>query len=116
MDFESALLIRLFFGEDERFEGKPLYKYVVEFCREKGIAGATVFRGILGYGKSSLLHKGSILSLSSDLPVVVEIVDCEENIHGLLPELSRLVRDGIITVQRVKVVKPLGLDRNQDSF
>ncbi|MDW8032910.1 MAG: DUF190 domain-containing protein, partial [Aquificaceae bacterium] len=56
------------------------------------------------------------LSLSSDLPVVVEIVDCEENIHGLLPELSRLVRDGIITVQRVKVVKPLELDRNQDSF
>ncbi len=106
MQCETALLVRVFFGEDAKYQGKPLYRYVVEFCREKGIAGATVFRGILGYGKSSVIHKASIFSLSSDLPIVVEIVDCEEKIQEILPELSKLVKDGIITLERVRIIKP----------
>ncbi|QID34148.1 DUF190 domain-containing protein [Pampinifervens florentissimum] len=105
MQCETALLVRMFFGEDDKYEGKPLYRYVVEFCKEKGVAGATVFRGILGYGKSSVIHKAGIFSLSSDLPIVVEIVDCEEKIQEILPELSKLVKDGIITLERVKVIK-----------
>lgn len=105
MKCETAILVRLFFGENDRHEGKPLYRYVVELCRQRGIAGATVFRGILGYGKSSVLHKAGLFSLSSDLPVVVEIVDCEENIQKILPELAQLVKDGIITLEKVKVIK-----------
>ncbi len=105
MQCETALLVRVFFGEDAKYQGKPLYRYVVEFCKERGIAGATVFRGILGYGKSSVIHKAGLFSLSSDLPIVVEIVDCEEKIQEILPELSKLVKDGIITLERVKVIK-----------
>ncbi len=105
MQCETAVLLRLFFGEDSKHEGKPLYKYVVEFCKREGIAGATVFRGILGYGKSSVIHKASVFSLSSDLPIVVEIVDCEEKIQKILPELSRLVKDGIITLEKVRIIK-----------
>ncbi len=105
MQCETALLVRMFFGEDNKYEGKPLYRYVAEFCKERGIAGATVFRGILGYGKSSVIHKAGLFSLSSDLPIVVEIVDCEEKIQEILPELSKLVKDGIITLERVKVIK-----------
>lgn len=105
MKCEEALLLRVFFGEDDKYEGKPLYRYMVEFCKSRGIAGATVFRGILGYGKSSVIHKAGFLSLSSDLPIVVEIIDCEEKIQSILPELSRMVENGLITLERVKVVK-----------
>ena len=105
MKCDEAVLVRVFFGEDDKYGGKPLYRYMVEFCRERGVAGATVFRGILGYGKSSVIHKAGLLALSSDLPMVVEIVDCEEKIQEILPELSKMVKDGIITLEKVKVVK-----------
>lgn len=105
MECKEALLVRVFFGEDDKHEGKPLYKYMVEFCRKNNIAGATVFRGILGYGKSSLIHKGGIFKLSSDLPIVVEIVDCEERIQEILPELSKMVKNGLITLEKVRVIK-----------
>ena len=105
MECKEALLVRVFFGEDDKHEGKPLYKYMVEFCRKNNIAGATVFRGILGYGKSSLIHKGGIFKLSSDLPIVVEIVDCEEKIQEILPELSKMVENGLITLEKVRVIK-----------
>lgn len=105
MKCEEALLVRIFIGEDDRHEGKPLYRYIVEFCKEKGIAGATVFRGLMGYGKSSVLHKSGLLSFSSDLPILIEVVDCEENINKILPELASLIKEGLITLERVKVVK-----------
>ncbi|MEN3028915.1 MAG: DUF190 domain-containing protein [Aquificaceae bacterium] len=106
MEFREAVLLRFFCGEDDKKEGKPLYRYVVELCKERGIAGATVFRGILGYGKSSTLRRAGVLSLSSDLPVVIEIVDSEEKIQKILPELSAVLKGGIITMERVKVIKP----------
>jgi PII-like signaling protein len=105
MKCEEAVLVRIFFGEDDKYEGKPLYKYLVEFCRNRGIAGATVFRGILGYGKSSVLHKASIFKLSSDLPIVVEIIDCQEKIDQVLPEIAQIVKDGLITMEKVKVIR-----------
>ncbi|MCS7171360.1 MAG: DUF190 domain-containing protein [Aquificaceae bacterium] len=105
MEYEEALLVRMFFGENDRHGDKPLYKHVVELCRKRGIAGATVFRGLLGYGKSSVIHKVGLLGLSSDLPMLVEIIDCEEKLKQILPELAELLKGGIITVERVKVLK-----------
>ncbi len=105
MRCEEAILLRIFIGEDDRHEGKPLYKFITEFCRERGIAGVTVFRGILGYGKSSVLHEQSLLKLPSDLPIVVEVVDCEEKIRGILEDLKDVVKSGLITLERVKVIR-----------
>jgi PII-like signaling protein len=105
MKCEEAVLVRIFFGEDDKYEGKPLYKHLVEFCKNMGIAGATVFRGILGYGKSSVLHKASLFKLSSDLPIVVEIIDCQEKIDRVLPEIAQMVKDGLITMEKVKVIR-----------
>ncbi len=106
MKCEEAVLVRIFFGENDKHEGKPLYKYITEYCRERKIAGVTVFRGILGYGASSVVHKGGILKLSSDLPIVLEIIDCEENIKPILPEIAKLIKGGLITLEKVKVLRP----------
>ena len=105
MKCEEAVLVRIFFGEDDKYEGKPLYKHLVAFCKDRGIAGATVFRGILGYGKSSVLHKASPFKLSSDLPIVVEIIDCQKKIDQVLPEIAQMVKDGLITMEKVKVIR-----------
>ncbi|WP_457601258.1 DUF190 domain-containing protein [Hydrogenivirga sp.] len=105
MKCETAILLRIFIGENDRYEGKPLFKYITELCRERGIAGVTVFRGILGYGKSSVVHEQKLLKLSSDLPVVVEVIDCEESVNAILSELSELVKGGLITLERVKVIR-----------
>ena len=105
MKCEEAVLVSLFLGENDKYEGKPIYKHVVEFCRNRGIAGATVLRGILGYGKSSVLHKASPFKLSSDLPIVVEIVDCQEKIDQVLSEIAQMVKDGLITMEKVKVIR-----------
>ncbi len=105
MRWEEAVLVRIFFGEDDRWEGKPLYKHITEFCRERGVAGVTVFRGILGYGKSSVIHEAKLFKLSSDLPIVVEIIDSEEKLSAILPELKNFVKNGIVTLERVKVLR-----------
>ncbi len=105
MKCETAFLVRIFIGEDDRYEGKPLYKYITELCRDRGVAGVTVFRGILGYGKSSVVHEQKLLKLSSDLPIVIEVIDCEKKINEVLPELSELVKNGLITLERVRVIR-----------
>ncbi|NPA41197.1 MAG: DUF190 domain-containing protein [Aquificae bacterium] len=105
MRCEEALLIRMFMREDDRAEGKPLYKLLVELCHEKGVAGVTVFRGILGYGKSAKLHEEKLLKVSSDLPVVVEIIDCEEKLSRVLEELKDVLEGCLITSEKVKVVR-----------
>jgi len=105
MRCEEAVLVRIFIGENDRHKGKLLYKFITELCRERGVAGVTVFRGILGYGKSSIIHEQKILKLSSDLPIVIEIVDCEEKIEEVLPEISKLIKGGLITLERVKVIR-----------
>jgi len=96
-------LLRIFIGENDKYEGLPLYEWLVRKGREQGLAGATVLRGLEGYGAHSRLHTAKILRLSSDLPIVVEIVDTEEKIESFLPLIDHAVREGLATVERVEV-------------
>lgn len=97
------LLLRVFIGEDDRYEGEPLFQAIVELLRHHDLAGATVLKGIEGYGKSSRLHTASILRLSEDLPIVIECVDRSERIEVVLPLLDRMIGDGLVTTERVQV-------------
>jgi len=97
-------LVRVFIGESDTYRGKPLYQAIVERIREEHFAGATVIRGIEGYGASSRLHTARILRLSEDLPVVIEVVDTEERIEQLLPILDEMVRDGLVTVEKAHII------------
>lgn len=105
---EEALLLRIHIGESDRADGRPLYEALVLKARELRLAGATVLRGSMGYGASSRLHTARVLRLSEDLPVVVEIVDTEERIAELLPHVEAMVADGLVTLERVRVVKYRG--------
>lgn len=102
---KQALLLRIFIGEDDKFEGKPLYEAIVIKARALHLAGATVLRGPMGFGKSSRLHTAKILRLSEDLPLVIEIVDSEENINGFLPVLDSMMSSGLITLEKVQVLQ-----------
>jgi uncharacterized protein len=97
-------LLRVFVGESDRWHGKPLYQAIVERVREEGLAGATVLRGIEGFGADSRLHTARILRLSEDLPVVIEIVDSAKRIEQILPVLDEMVGEGMVTVERVEVI------------
>jgi PII-like signaling protein len=100
----KAKMLRIHFGEDDKWQGKPLYEAIVEKCRELDLAGATVYRGIEGYGASTLIHKAHLLR-SSDRPIMVSVIDTEENIGKLLPALDQMVGDGLIAVSDVEVIK-----------
>lgn len=100
----EGLLVRIFVGESDTWHGRPLYEAIVRRVREEGIAGATVLRGIEGFGASSRLHTSRILRLSADLPSVVEIVDTAERIEAVLPLLDEMIADGLITLERVRVI------------
>ncbi len=100
----TGLIARIYIGESDTWEGRPLYEAIVHRLRERGIAGATVIRGIEGYGKRSVLHTTRILRLSEDLPVVVEVVDREDRLRAVLPELDSMVADGMITLEPVEVI------------
>lgn len=101
----KAKMLRIHFGEDDKWNDKPLYRAIVEKCRELDIAGATVFRGIEGYGASTLIRRPHRLSFSSDAPLMVSVVDTEEKIQRLLPFLDEMLRDGLIAVSDVEVIK-----------
>jgi uncharacterized protein len=101
---QQAALLRIFIGESDRFEHKPLYEAIVLKARELHLAGATVVRGSMGFGKSSRLHTSKILRLSMDLPVIIEIVDSEENIQRFLPSLSEMIKGGLVIVEQVRVI------------
>lgn len=98
-------LLRIFIGEADRWKHQPLYEAIVLKARELGLAGATVLRGPMGFGAKSHLHTAKILRLSMDLPVVIEIVESGEKIQGLLPHLDEMVKDGLITLEDVHVIK-----------
>jgi PII-like signaling protein len=105
MKFEGeGTLLRIFIGESDRFEGKPLYQALVEKARAEGLAGATVLRGIEGFGASSHMHTSRILRLSEDLPLIIEIVDTPENIERVMPTFDRMVGDGMMTLEKANVV------------
>jgi PII-like signaling protein len=101
----EAVLLRIFVGEDDRADGKPLYEAIVLKARERHLAGATVLRGPMGFGRSSRLHTAKILRLSEDLPFIVEIVDSEENIDAFLPELDAIMGSGLVTLEKVRVIR-----------
>ena len=101
---KNAVLLRIFLGENDRFEGKPLYEAIVLKAREAHLAGATVIRGPMGFGHSSRLHTSKILRLSEDLPLVIEIVDAPEKIDAFLPVLDGMMVSGLVTLEKVQVL------------
>ncbi len=103
-------LVRIFIGESDRWHGKPLYQAIVERARAEGLAGATVVRGIEGFGARSHLHTSRILRLSEDLPLVIEIVDTPDRIESFMPILDEMVEDGLVTIETVRVVTYRGSD------
>ena len=102
---EEGKLLRIFVGETDTFKGKALYDAIVLEARKLNLAGATVFRGIMGYGATSRIHSIKLLRLSEDLPVMIEIVDSEEHINKILPFLDENVKEGLITMEKVSIIK-----------
>jgi len=102
---QEGMLLRIFVGESDKYKGKALYEQIVIKARELNLAGATVVRGIMGFGADSRMHSAKILRLSEDLPVVIELVDTEENLNKLLPFLDETVQEGLITLENVRVIK-----------
>lgn len=100
----SGKLLRIFVGESDRRGLQPLYTAIVEAARHAGLAGATVFKGIEGYGGHSIVHAARVFDLSSDLPILIEIVDSEERIRAFLPTLDELVKDGLVTLETVEII------------
>jgi len=107
----DSVLLRIFIGESDRHGGHPLYEAIVLKARELHLAGATVLRGAMGYGKSSRLHTSKILRLSYDLPVVIEITDSEERINAFLPVLDGMISGGLVTLEKVRAIRYLGTKR-----
>ena len=97
-------LLRIFIGEADRWEGKPLYEAIVEAAKRAGLAGATVWKGFMGFGAHSRIHTAKLLELSQDLPIVIEIVDAPEKIEAFMPDLEQMVGDGLITLERAEVL------------
>ncbi len=102
-DVEDGMLLRIFVGEDDEHDGRPLYEAIVLALREAGLAGATVFRGMMGFGRSSVLHNSRVLRLSEDLPIVIECVDRRENVERILPILDALIDEGLVTLEKADI-------------
>lgn len=101
----SGKLVRIFVGESDRHGGQPLYTAIVEAARKRGLSGATVFKGIEGFGGHSVVHAARVFDLSTDLPILIEIVDAEEKIREFLPVLDEMVHEGLITLETVEVIQ-----------
>jgi PII-like signaling protein len=101
---EEGQLLRIFIGETDKWEGMPLYEALIFKAREMGLAGATMLRGLMGYGAASRVHTAKILRLSEDLPVIVEIVDSPERIDSFLPTIDEMVQEGLVTLERVQII------------
>ena len=109
----DSMLLRIFIGESDRWNHKPLYEAIVLKARELHLTGATVLRGPMGFGKSSRMHTAKILRLSMDLPIVIEIVDSEEKINELLPALEQMMSGGMVTLERVQVINYRHVERKE---
>jgi len=101
----EAKLLRIFVGESDRHGGRPLYEAIVLEAKRQGLAGATVFKGFMSFGAHSRIHTAKVLQLSEDLPVMVEIVDAEEKIRAFLPVLDEMVKEGLVTLEKVEVIR-----------
>ena len=102
---QDAVLLRIFIGENDRAGNLPLYEAIVQSARKQGLAGATVLRGPIGFGRSSTVHTTKILRLSQDLPIVIEIVDAPDKIDAYLPDLDKMMGSGLVTLEKVKVLR-----------
>lgn len=100
---EDGKLLRIFIGEDDEHHGRPLYEAIVELLREEGLAGATVFRAIMGFGASSLIHSARVLRLSQDLPILIECVDRASKIEPVLPKLDEMITEGLVTIEKAEI-------------
>jgi hypothetical protein len=107
----TGLLVRIYLGESDQWRGRPLYQAILERLRERGLAGATVLRGIEGFGAKQHLHSTRILSLSHDLPILIEVVDTDEKVRAILPELDEMLADGLMTLEKVEVIAYRAGDR-----
>ena len=101
----EQVMVRIFFGESDKWKHQPLETALLERLRKEGFAGATVFRGVAGFGANSVIHTTHLLELSSDLPVVIEVVDTEEHVEKLLPVLDEMLDDGLVTIEKVRVLR-----------
>jgi PII-like signaling protein len=100
----ERVLMRIHIGESDKYRGRPLYQELVELLRKRQYAGATVFRGIMGFGASSKVHTDRFLELSTDLPIVIECVETQERIDDVLPEIDEMIGGGLITLEKAKVI------------
>ena len=110
-----ALLARIYIGESDHLDGRPLYEVIVETLRAEGVAGATVLRGVEGYGRAARLHTASVLRLSSDLPILIEVVDREDRLRAVLPRIDAMVPEGLITLEHVEVIAYRSPQHTEDS-
>ncbi len=113
----EAELLRIFIGESDKFGGRPLYEAIVREARDRGLAGATVLRGRLGYGAHTVLHTAKILRISEDLPFIVEIVDTPQKIADFLPRLDEMMEEGLVTLEKIRVItyRPKKVDADSSS-
>jgi uncharacterized protein len=111
-------LMRIFIGESDKYQGKPLYAALLERLRSKGLAGATVLRGVAGFGASSVVHTDKVLRLSLDLPLIIEVVETEEAIQAILPDLDGMIGGGLITLERARVIlyRPANVRNSQQEL
>ncbi len=100
----EAFLLRIFIGESDKLNGKPLYEVIIEEARKRGLAGTTIVRGFQGFGANSRIHTSKVLRLSEDLPIIIEIVDSEDKIESFLPGLDSLIHEGLVTLEKVRVI------------
>ena len=111
-------LMRIFIGERDKYQGKPLYAALLERLRSKGLAGATVLRGVAGFGASSVVHTDKVLRLSLDLPLIIEVVETEEAIQAILPDLDQMIDGGLVTLERARVIlyRPANVRNSQQEL
>lgn len=100
----EGMLLRVFIGESDKYNGRPLYEVIVNDARQRGLAGATVWKGFMGFGAHSRMHTAKILELSQDLPIVIEIVDAKDKIEAFLSVLDGLVGEGLVTVEPARII------------
>jgi len=111
-------LMRIFVGESDKHEGRPLYEALLELFRARGLTGATVLRGVAGFGASARMHTEKVLRFSLDLPIIIEVVETEESINRILPELDRMIGGGLITLERANVIlyRPANVRPSQEEL
>jgi PII-like signaling protein len=101
----EQVLMRVFFGESDRWEHRPLHAALLDLFRSRGLAGATVLRGVASFGADSVVHTANILRLSADMPLVIEVIDSQEHLDAVLPDVDKMMRGGLITMEKVRVLK-----------